>query len=107
MNFLLKVKHISNQTGAPSSNKLREVTIPIWKNENCSEAYKQNITANNLCAGFKEGGKDSCQGDSGGPLMLPGVKNKWTIVGIVSWGMQEVSQAYICIKSFLHDTQLF
>ena len=28
------------------------------------------------------------QGDSGGPLMLQVSANRWTIIGVVSWGQQ-------------------
>jgi len=66
--------------------KLRKVTVPTVSDEECRNAYGEDDIADSMiCAGLKEGGKDSCQGDSGGPLtgQIDGVD---TLVGIVSWG---------------------
>ncbi|KAG5877870.1 hypothetical protein JTB14_031386 [Gonioctena quinquepunctata] len=69
-----------------TSNKLREVRVPIMSNIDCrNTGYKNRITDNMMCAGYPDGKKDSCQGDSGGPLhILNGTIHQ--IVGIVSWG---------------------
>lgn len=96
------------------SASLQEVVVPILSNSECRKSGygERRITDNMLCAGFKDGEKDSCQGvycgliwiffwihyefpqlfwlkknlgDSGGPLH---VKNEtlYQVVGIVSWG---------------------
>lgn len=56
--------------GGSLASKLQEVTVDIMSNDDCKKTgYGPNrITDNMLCAGYKEGKKDSCQGDSGGPL---------------------------------------
>lgn len=73
--------------GGSVSHTLQEVIVPILSNAECraTKYPSRRITDNMLCAGFKEGGKDSCQGDSGGPLHVEenGVHQ---IVGVVSWG---------------------
>ncbi|KAK7074986.1 CLIP domain-containing serine protease [Halocaridina rubra] len=75
--------------GGPVATTLQEVTVPIWSNSDCDNAYEQNIIDKQLCAGVKDGGKDSCQGDSGGPLLLQqGNENRWAVVGVVSWGIR-------------------
>lgn len=75
--------------GGPVASVLQEVTVPIWTNRECDDAYEQNIIDKQLCAGAKQGGKDSCQGDSGGPLLLQiGNENRWAVVGVVSWGIR-------------------
>ncbi|XP_005988765.1 trypsin [Latimeria chalumnae] len=69
--------------GGVSSNKLRSVKVPVVPVLQCnsSGSYDGLITANMICAGYGQGGKDACQGDSGGPLTCEG-----RLFGIVSWG---------------------
>lgn len=45
------------------SVNLQEVTVPIMSNRDCRRSGygATRITDNMLCAGIKEGGKDSCQ----------------------------------------------
>jgi len=65
---------------------VQHVNVPILTLAQCrSMKYRSSrITANMICAG--KGKTDSCQGDSGGPLLISN-KEKFEIVGIVSWGV--------------------
>ncbi|HET9909993.1 MAG TPA: serine protease, partial [Anaerolineales bacterium] len=74
-------------SGGPLADRILEVQIPVITNTNCNNAYNPfgfTIASSMLCAG--SAGKDACQGDSGGPLVVPS-GNKWTLAGIVSWGI--------------------
>lgn len=45
------------------ATNLQEVTVPILSNSECRKSGygERRITDNMLCAGFKDGEKDSCQ----------------------------------------------
>ncbi|XP_073491615.1 serine protease 33-like [Aquarana catesbeiana] len=69
---------------------LQEVMVPLIDRNTCQVMQQRaggtkKIQYDQICAGYKEGGKDSCQGDSGGPLVCK-VQGVWYQVGIVSWG---------------------
>ncbi|CAL1292015.1 unnamed protein product [Larinioides sclopetarius] len=73
--------------GGSASPVLRQVTVPVWDNDECDKTYRlERITNAFMCAGSPENGEDACQGDSGGPLMALNEEGRWEVIGIVSWG---------------------
>lgn len=58
------------QEGGKSANILQELQLPTVKTDQCKEDYQKIGKLNSekqfddsvLCAGYREGGKDSCQG---------------------------------------------
>ncbi|XP_036144539.1 trypsin-1 [Monomorium pharaonis] len=77
----------ATKEGGSVSHTLLEVVVSILTNTECraTKYPPHRITDNMMCAGFKEGGKDSCQGDSGGPLHVE-ENSVHEVVGVVSWG---------------------
>ena len=66
--------------------------VPILSNSECMRLYRlagkpQYIPLIFLCAGYRDGGKDSCDGDSGGPLSVQSEDLRWVVAGVVSWGI--------------------
>lgn len=51
----------------------------------CKDMFAHRVNRRMMCAGHRQGGKDSCSGDSGSPLILE-EGGKWMQVGSVSWG---------------------
>ena len=50
----------------PSPTVLHEVSLPILSNQECHKwfveaGYSTSVPNTMMCAGFKEGGRDSCQ----------------------------------------------
>ncbi|XP_040211897.1 serine protease 33-like isoform X2 [Rana temporaria] len=72
-----------------ANGPLQEVMVPLIDRNTCQTFYRAGsnfrIQDDQICAGYKNGQKDSCQGDSGGPLVCK-VQGVWYQVGVVSWG---------------------
>jgi secreted trypsin-like serine protease len=78
---------VATSEGGGASKVLQKVDVRYADTAACNapEAYKGQITASMLCAGYPEGGKDACQGDSGGPLVWRRPDGAF-LPGVVSWG---------------------
>lgn len=77
-----------NQETVVDDSTLQQVVVPVISTAQCNRAawYGGDITDNMICAGFKDGGKDSCQGDSGGPMVCQTGSGAYELTGVVSWG---------------------
>ncbi|OXA55529.1 chymotrypsin B isoform X1 [Folsomia candida] len=88
------------------SKTLKKVSIPVWKESDCLQAYhdaQYDFTREDyVCAGDNE--KDSSKGDSGSPLMVL-QNDQWTAIGIVSAGRfmceDRVPGVYTKISSYM------
>jgi secreted trypsin-like serine protease len=72
------------------TDRLMQVELPLVDRDICRRANADSpnsLDERNLCAGLREGGKDSCQGDSGGPLAVRDERGNFIQIGIVSWGI--------------------
>jgi secreted trypsin-like serine protease len=77
----------TTREGGRPSDVLLKVDVPIIANDICKAFPRYNNVAEGMiCAGFREGGKDSCQGDSGGPLFMK-INGEFRHVGLTSWGI--------------------
>ena len=58
-------KHASNEL----ADILKQVRLNLMTRSDCNSVYRGSIKNGQICAGDKEGGKDTCANDSGGPLV--------------------------------------
>ena len=69
--------------------QLHGTSVPIISDNFCgsNEVHGTKFEPGKmLCAGELGGSVDTCQGDSGGPLACTDSNNRWTAVGVVSFG---------------------
>lgn len=76
----------------PFAPVMKELDLPILNNTECEawflrSGYWENIPDIFLCAGYEDGRKDTCEGDSGGPMVVRGQGGRYTLVGVLSWGI--------------------
>ncbi|MCX2731161.1 serine protease [Saccharopolyspora sp. NFXS83] len=67
--------------GGSTSDNLKQATVPVSSDADCSAGYAEYSPDSMVCAGLPEGGVDACQGDSGGPIVADG-----RLIGVTSWG---------------------
>ncbi|XP_059475160.1 serine proteinase stubble-like isoform X2 [Neocloeon triangulifer] len=76
----------------PLPSVMQEVSVPVLENAVCETMYRsagyiEHIPGIFICAGWKKGGFDSCEGDSGGPMVIQRDDKRWTLAGVISWGI--------------------
>ncbi|XP_011701836.1 PREDICTED: chymotrypsin-1-like [Wasmannia auropunctata] len=68
--------------------RLQEIVVTGYSQQNCSTFYPNCITDNHLCT-LQSSGQGMCNGDSGGAITYEG-----KLVGIVSFGKKQCASGY-------------
>ena len=69
----------------PSSSCNRDLKLAL-NNQRRGVGDRFQLDASEICAGG-EVGKDACTGDGGSPLVCQAQSGRWTVVGLVAWGI--------------------
>jgi len=77
--------NINAQTSGLVSPVLRQMSVPIIQNSQCSQKTRFNFTNSMLCAGYLEGAQEGCRGDDGSPLVTQFGSTHF-LMGVVGWG---------------------
>jgi len=94
-----------------------KVDLPLVENNSCNNKLKNALNAqragsgnrfslstSEICAGGQVG-KDACTGDGGSPLVCQGLSGRWTVVGLVTWGVGCASDVPGVYARMSHFTQ--
>merc|ERR1712038_756270 len=94
-----------------------KVDLPLVENNSCNNKLKSALNAqragsgnrfslsqSEICAGGQVG-KDACTGDGGSPLVCQGQSGRWTVVGLVTWGVGCASDVPGVYARMSHFTQ--
>jgi len=65
---------------------MNQVDLPILDDSVCQSEFPVFLTATEVCAGYKNQGKDWCGDDTGSPLMCKDQSGAWYIQGLASSG---------------------
>ena len=92
-----------------------KVDLPLVDDFTCNSALKRalnskrpgvgdrfQLDSSEICAGG-EIGKDACTGDGGSPLVCQAQSGRWTVVGLVSWGIgcaSELPGVYVDVAHY-------
>jgi len=92
-----------------------KVDLPLVDNASCNNKLKValnnqkrgvgdrfTLSPSEVCAGA-EVGKDACTGDGGSPLVCQAQSGRWTVVGLVAWGVgcaSDVPGVYVRVSHF-------
>eukprot|EP00091_Calanus_sinicus_P017693 TRINITY_DN382_c0_g1_i11.p1 TRINITY_DN382_c0_g1~~TRINITY_DN382_c0_g1_i11.p1 ORF type:complete len:497 (-),score=165.67 TRINITY_DN382_c0_g1_i11:62-1552(-) len=93
----------------------RKVDVPLVNNAQCNADLKSALNSQSsgvgdrftldpseVCAGG-EVGKDACTGDGGSPLVCQARSGRWTVVGLVTWGVgcaEQLPGVYVRVSQF-------
>jgi len=93
----------------------RKVDVPIVNNNQCEIGLRNALNSqragagdrfrlhpSEICAGA-ELGKDACTGDGGSPLVCQAQSGRWTVMGLVTWGVgcaSDVPGVYARVSHF-------
>merc|ERR1712203_1075277 len=94
-----------------------KVDLPLVEKNSCNNKLKNALNAqragsgnrfslsqSEICAGGQVG-KDACTGDGGSPLVCQGQSGRWTVVGLVTWGVGCASDVPGVYARMSHFTQ--
>eukprot|EP00091_Calanus_sinicus_P002376 TRINITY_DN12413_c0_g1_i1.p2 TRINITY_DN12413_c0_g1~~TRINITY_DN12413_c0_g1_i1.p2 ORF type:complete len:123 (-),score=22.06 TRINITY_DN12413_c0_g1_i1:145-489(-) len=92
-----------------------KVDIPLVDSNTCNQKLKTalnnqrrgvgdrfSLSSSEICAGA-EVGKDACTGDGGSPLVCQAQSGRWTVMGLVTWGVgcaSDVPGVYARVSHF-------
>lgn len=79
--------------GGKESTTQRQAILPVWRNEDCNQAYFQPITENFICAGYADGGVDACQVRKGAKSIVLGSTIIMIVLGRFWWTF-DVNERY-------------
>ncbi|KAJ8892640.1 hypothetical protein PR048_005221 [Dryococelus australis] len=95
---------ISSSNNAVSPNLLF-ADVSIITNAVCARTFGAQLLASNVCTAGNNG-RSPCNGDSGGPLVIQEADGQFTVIGVVSFGVQNClagfPAAFVRVTSFLN-----